>query len=164
MEPIINAVWNDLVTSKWDSIFTSFYNHRAKQRQRILDWIVAISSSSSVAAWWIWELTTWVPPTLILVGQLLIMSKPYLFGNAEIRKTMQWDFESRYFEIDSLWLQITAGKLSCDEINNKFQRIRERYFHKAEKYQDIKLESKNVQQKAEIEWNRFLENKYDISK
>lgn len=75
---------------------------------------------------------------------------------------MQWDFESKYFELDNLWLQISMGDLTIDDIKNIYQKIRDRYFTKSEKYQDIRLESTRVEKKSKIEWAKFLNSKYKL--
>ncbi|NQU27228.1 MAG: hypothetical protein HQ528_02960 [Candidatus Marinimicrobia bacterium] len=156
MYNIKNRVWYDLVTTGYQSIYSSIYN---KKIRNISDWfniIIAITSSASVGAWAIWNNYQYLWGAIIGIGQIINIIKPYIpsIKDSRLYHELQLYFEEYHFELDYLWLQITLGELTENEIRSEYKKIFEKYFNQSKKFLLIRIDEKSkISEKAENEWN-----------
>lgn len=71
-----NQFWNLFVDVKYASIYLPLYRLRLKKISNIIDGFSILTSASSIAAWYIWDVLPALWSTLIAISQAIQLIKP----------------------------------------------------------------------------------------
>jgi len=130
--------WRKLTDKRYRLIYISEYYNQCVWVQRLINVILAITSSGAVAAWAVWQEFPVVWAGVIAVSQVITAVKPLL--PYEKRIATIYDMINQLTgicnEIEAKWYYVANGSLSEEDINDlsyKFEK----------KWSDV--ETKNLQ-------------------
>ncbi|MDH5597999.1 MAG: hypothetical protein OEY34_02680 [Cyclobacteriaceae bacterium] len=162
---ITHRIWHELVTSSYQAIYSSIYNSRIRNFSDRLNLFTSIVTSASVGGWAIWDEYPGLWGVIIALSQLVNIAKPYISSirDYELYHEMQMHYQELHFELDKLWLQISMGRLTTDEIADGYEVIYQKYFDLSKKFLKTRVPFNNtMEEKAMKEWNKYL-GKYGIN-
>jgi hypothetical protein len=156
---IQDRIWSDLTTSDYQAIYASIHNSRVRKLSDGINILTAAVSSASVGAWAIWEHLPGVWGFLIAISQFINLAKPYIprIRDYELYHELQLHYKERHYELDDLWLQISLGDLSEEEIKNAYRSIYQKFFNLSKKFLKVRVENnKKIEKLAISEWELSL--------
>lgn len=114
-----NQYWNEMYTLKVHIYFLEKKLESAEKADRRLKMLLAITSSSSIGGWAIWQTYSYIWASLIALSQVVTAITPYLPYAKAIKQ-----YSALLSELDSLmvkaeykWNAIASGRLSDAEVN-----------------------------------------------
>jgi len=162
---IADRIWNELTTNLYKGIYTNIHNARIRKLSDGINLFTTFATSGAVAGWAIWRDIPELWAVIIGINQLLNLSKPYIgkIRDYELYHELEMFYNEQYFDLDNLWLKISLGDLTNDEINTEYNNIHNKYFNISKKFLKVRIESnKSIVTKSENEWNIELV-KYGVS-
>ncbi len=137
---IQNKYWQDLVQMKFECFYINEYLSHSHRQNNMINILTAITSSSSIAGWAIWNELSFVWGALIAVSQVVNALKPLMPYN---KRTQYLNiFSSRlsnlYNRYDYDWLRVSDGSMTEEEINELVHEYRIAY---QEAYDEFLLEN-----------------------
>lgn len=156
---ITERIWNDLATTSYQATYSSIYNLRVRNLSDRINIFTTLVSSASVGGWAIWSSLPGLWGTLIAVSQFINLAKPFIprLRDYELYHELQSYYQERNYELDDLWLQISLGDLTEEEIKDSYRKIYQKFFNQSKKFLKLRIEKNDkLSQKAEIEWKESL--------
>lgn len=158
------SIWTDLTTSDYQAIYLSIYNQRVRKLSDGINLFTTFVSSASVGGWAILSHLSGLWGVLIAVGQFINLARPYIpkIRNYELSHDLQLFYQERHHELDDLWLQISLGELTEEEIKDRYRNIYQKFFNLSKKFLKARIEKNNrIADKAKEQWRESLA-KYGI--
>lgn len=123
-----DRIWNNLYNIKFKSLYTCECSKKAERYGRLYSLFIALTSAGSIATWTAWEKIPAVWAVIIAVSQVLHVAKPYFpfIKNDKEFLEMSYEFESLYIEFEKLWYSLEDGKITSDEADQKFYKLRDK--------------------------------------
>lgn len=147
----------------WIFYVDEYINVSYKWDRRI-NVFVAITSSSSIAAWAIWNRYSFLWALLIAISQVIVAIKPHLpfSKRIEILSRVSALLQTLFNKADYQWYKISNGDLSESEINDILFDLRRQYLETVEReLSTISLPEKEVLKKiADLKVESFFQNGY----
>lgn len=137
-----------------------------RRNNKIINSILAISSSASIASWAIWNDLAMLWGCIIAVSQVITALKPvFHFGkHVHTLNTRCYKQEALFLELDNLWYELKDGSIEKDaaktRLNHLKQRINENEFFDDEDGFEF---SKELQEEAAKMTADTLQTKYNIT-
>ncbi|MFA9380099.1 MAG: hypothetical protein ACERKO_03460 [Acetanaerobacterium sp.] len=121
--------WRFLVQIKAWIFYLDIYADKSYKWEKRLNIWLAISSSSSIAAWAIWNEYGLIWAILIAVAQVITAIKPQLPFNKrlELIKPFLTDLQLLFNKVDYNWHKVSQGELNEGEINDLLFDFRNSY-------------------------------------
>lgn len=156
--------WKYMVQLKaWIFYIDEYINISYKWDRRI-NVFVAITSSSSIAAWAIWNRYSFLWALLIAISQVIVAIKPHLpfSKRIEILSRVSALLQTLFNKADYQWYKISNGDLSELEINDILFDLKRQYLETVEKeLSTISLPEKEALKKiADSKADSFFQNGY----
>lgn len=108
MNEIRDKIWYFLVDSKTNEIFSSLIVEKYQKYDLYTNILIVITTSSSIAAWKIWEIYSTIWILLIGFSQLITLIKPYFLFPKYIKvfneKSIHWQHIS--LELEKIWFEL----------------------------------------------------------
>jgi hypothetical protein len=118
-------LWNNMANIK----FKATYCYRCSRlANTITEWssgFIALASSSSIAAWAIWQSMPQIWGAIVALSQILLLVKgliPFL-KNERALLEMSYSFEALYLEYEVLWNDYEAHEQNAKTVVGKFCRF-----------------------------------------
>ena len=116
--PILDQYWRFLVELKAHSVYLDL---RLGDSERITWWVnfvLTIASSSSIAAWAVWQKYPFIWALIIATSQFLSTIRPLLPYEKRIKplRTLMYIYDEMTLRLEEHWYEISKGRLSEDEI------------------------------------------------
>ena len=119
--------WNQLKEFKTHVIYLHNYAAHSQLRDKALNIFLAVTSSSSIAAWAIWQEYQIVWATIIASSQVVTAIKPFLPYKQRIKSVS--DLNDKIQEIslkcEKEWFSVAEGELTEKEIHNLNIKLRD---------------------------------------
>ena len=111
--------WKYMVQIKAWIFYLDVYTEDSYRWDRIINIVVAIASSTSIAAWAIWQKYSFVWSIIIAISQVLTTIKGFLPYSKRLKMLVPFmeDLKFLYNKIEYNWFKVASGDLSEDEIN-----------------------------------------------
>lgn len=124
--PYPDRFWNFLVELKGHSIYLGEYLHVSEAHDNQIKVILAITSSSSIAGWAIWNHLAYGWAFLIALSQVISAVKPLLPFERRIKplRALCYAYDELSLEVERTWFKIENGSLSESEINELLYNFR----------------------------------------
>lgn len=156
--------WKYMVQLKaWIFYIDEYINISYKWDRRI-NVFVAITSSSSIAAWAIWNRYSFLWALLIAISQVIVAIKPHLpfSKRIEILSRVSALLQTLFNKADYQWYKTSNGDLSESEINDILFDLKRQYLETVEKeLSTISLPEKEALKKiADSKADSFFQNGY----
>lgn len=156
--------WKYMVQLKAWIFYVDEYINVSYKWDRRINVFVAITSSSSIAAWAIWNRYSFLWALLIAISQVIVAIKPHLpfSKRIEILSRVSALLQTLFNKADYQWYKISNGDLSESEINDILFDLRRQYLETVEKeLSTISLPEKEVLKKiADLKVESFFQNGY----
>lgn len=142
--------WKYMVQIKAWIFYLDVYTEDSYKWDRFVNIVVAIASSTSIAAWAIWQKYSFVWSIIIAISQVLTTIKAFLPYSKRLKTLVPFmeDLKFLYNKIEYNWLKIASGDLSEDEINELLYSFKDEFTN---------IENKNLKEETLLENNNFRE-------
>ena len=130
-----NRYWRYMVQLKMWLFYVDEYSENSYKWERRINIILAITSSSSIAAWVIWKQFSFIWASLIAISQVITAVKPYLpYGKRlELLSKISGDLQMLFNKADFNWYRVSNGELSEKEINSLLFELKDQLNNTVEK-------------------------------
>jgi len=121
--------WNFMVQIKAWEFYLDVYAESSYKAERALNMFTAITSSTCIAAWAIWNQYNFIWALLIALSQVITAIKPYFpfSKRLEIIKALTDDVKKLFSEMEYNWYKVANGELTEVEINDLLYNFKKRY-------------------------------------
>lgn len=121
--------WKYMVQLKAWIFYVDEYINVSYKWDRRINVFVAITSSSSIAAWAIWSRYSFLWALLIAMSQVIVAIKPHLPFSKRIETLSRVStlLQTLFNKADYQWYKISNGDLSESEINDSLFDLRRQY-------------------------------------
>lgn len=118
--------WSMLVEARVHVSYLHHYAANSEWRDKAVNIFLAVTSSSSIAAWAIWREFTWVWPALIAGSQVVSAVKPFLPYNQQRKAVVALAdaYQSICLQIENLWFSVAEGLFTDEKIHEETIRFR----------------------------------------
>ena len=159
-----NKIWYALVEAKYRAIYASHFANRTRVQNRILDVVLAITTSGSVAAWTFWQDYPEVWACLIAAGQIVQLLRPVLTSSAKASDVEQamifYTRQAKAYEW--LWEKCDQAPIPA-EVNQQLKKLEQEELDQLEKMSHFSVpEIKSIVQKSVREHARYLKIQLNI--
>ena len=147
--------WKYMVQIKAWIFYLDVYTEDSYRWDRIINIVVAIASSTSIAAWAIWQKYSFVWSIIIAISQVLTTIKGFLPYSKRLKMLVPFmeDLKFLYNKIEYNWFKVASGDLSEDEINELLYSFKDEFSN---------IENKNL--KKRHYWKKIILEKLPIGK
>lgn len=156
--------WNYMVQIKAWIFYLDLYIDDSYKWENKINIFSAIASSSSIAAWTIWEQFSYIWGIIIAVSQALTAIKIYLPFNKRLKFLVPFIVELKilYNKIEHKWFEVYSGILTEEQINellnsfkNDFINIENKYLKEGTLIENIKFKENADRKTKEYFQNNF---------
>ena len=142
--------WKYMVQIKAWIFYLDVYTEDSYRWDRIINIVVAIASSTSIAAWAIWKKYSFVWSIIIAISQVLTTIKGFLPYSKRLKMLVPFmeDLKFPYNKIEYNWFKVASGDLSEDEINELLYSFKDEFAN---------IENKNLKEETLLEKDNFRE-------
>ncbi len=156
--------WGQLKELKTHVIYLHNYAASSEWWDKAINIILAITSSSSIAAWAIWQEYQIVWAVIIAISQVITAVKPFLPFRQRLKPISDLNdhIQEISLECEKHWFSVAEGELTEKEIHDLYISMKDKSL-KAEKksLKDIVLpKNSKILKKAEEETELYLSNTY----
>ncbi|WP_145930660.1 hypothetical protein [Acidihalobacter prosperus] len=111
--------WRELHQLKVQTLFIQKLLLRAERSERWTKITFAITSSTSIGAWVIWQEWAWIWGAIIAASQVLYAIYPHLpyRDRLKIYSSILRDFEYLFIDAEDEWQSVSDGSMSNKQIN-----------------------------------------------
>ncbi len=140
--------WEDLVQLRFQLFYLEEYLSQSYRYDSWINIIMAIASSSSIAAWVIWNELKFLWSLIIATSQVINAVKVYLPFNKRTKyiNLLYSQLTELFYEYDYNWLKVSGGEITEEEINDMIFEMRK----KKQKIHDEHLLNNNLPQKKKL--------------
>lgn len=159
-----NRYWNQLKEFKTHVLYLHNYAAHSEWWDKTINIFLAITSSSSIAAWAIWQKYQMIWAIIIAISQIITAVKPFLPFKARIKAVS--DLNDRIQEIslecERGWYSVAEGELTNKDIHELCIKLRNESLLAQKKYlKNIVLpKNKELLRIAEIDADSYLKQNY----
>lgn len=130
--------------------YLDVYTEDSYRWDRIINIVVAIASSKSIAAWAIWQKYSFVWSIIIAISQVLTTIKGFLPYSKRLKMLVPFmeDLKFLYNKVEYNWFKVASGDLSEHEINELLYSFKDEFAN---------IENKNLKEETLLEKDNFRE-------
>jgi hypothetical protein len=159
-------IWKTLCDLRFRGYYIALLIEKYQKRERILNIILAIASSGSIAAWAVWQKFPFVWGSIIALSQVITVIKPYLPYAKYVKelnpKCTKLDYLNLEFEM--LFYKIQNDKIDEDAVEHSYRKLSDEIL-KVLNFSDelIITTDKSLENMANIKMKYFLRTQYNIN-
>jgi len=156
--------WNLLKELKTHIIYLHKYAERSECWDKVVNMILATASSSSIAAWAIWQEHQLIWAVIIALSQVITAIKPFLPFKQRLKPIS--DLNDRIQEVSLVcekhWYSVAEGELTEREIHDLYISLKDQSLYAEQKaLKGIVIpKSGKILAEAEKEADLYLSNNY----
>lgn len=141
--------WRYMVQIRSWLFYLDLYEENSYKWEKSINIFSAVVSSTSIAAWAIWQQFSYVWSVIIAVSQVLTAIKGFLPYNTRRKVTISFseDLKLLYNKIEYNWFKVSDGELTEEEINEMLFTFKDEYTN---------IENKNMKEETLPENERFM--------
>ncbi len=123
------SYWKTMVQIKSSIFYLDLYADKSYKLDKAINIVLAITSSSSIAAWAIWKQYDFVWALLIALSQVITVLKPLMpyKQRLEIVKPYSMSLQSLFDRANYHWFFVSNGDMTEAEINDLNNELREKF-------------------------------------
>jgi len=161
---IRNQIWYFFIDSKTNENLSNLLLKRYQKLDLCINILLVLTTSSSVAAWAIWQKFPLLWALLIGISQILTLIKPYFLFHKYIKvfseKGIQWQYNT--LELEKLWYDYNNGIIDDNKASSIYFELRKKCISFDNMPDDIIFFNFNkIQVKAEKQCNCTIEKFID---
>lgn len=140
--------WKYMVQIKAWIFYLDLYVEDSYKWDKRINVLGAIASSTSIAAWAIWQQLSFVWSVIIAIFQVLSAIKGFLPYSKRLKNLVPFmeDLKFLYNKIEYNWFRVASGNLAEDEINDLLYTFKEEFTN---------IENKNLMEEILLENDKF---------
>jgi len=154
--------WRELTQLKEHCYYVDEYINRTHLISRFINCFLAITSSSSIGAWVIWEKYAFIWGAIIAASQVVNIIKQFLpfEGRLKYLPELKNELDFLVLEMEKSWFNVAEGKWAIEEIHNKRLDIKMRKAGILQKYlADVSLpDNRKLLEVAKIKTRDYFKN------
>lgn len=158
-------IWATLIDTKFKGYCLSFLVDKFQKWDRNINIFLALASSTSIAAWAIWEVNPMIWAAIIALSQVMTVVKPYFpyFKYVKELNTKSSQVDLLNIEFERLWYKLEHRKITTDEGVEIYFDLRKQMTDVFKFSDDTIFDVKsNIEQKSNERMKVFLKNNYGI--
>ncbi|MPQ46129.1 hypothetical protein GCQ56_03820 [Marinifilum sp. N1E240] len=128
MNDIRNKIWYFLVDSKTNEILSSLIVVKYQKWDLYTNIFLVVTTSSSVAAWTIWNVYPTLWALIIGLSQVITLIKPYFLFPKYIKvfneKSIRWQHLS--LELEEIWFELNQALIDEKALSSKFFELKKK--------------------------------------
>ena len=142
--------WKYMVQIKAWIFYLDVYTEDSYRWDKAINIFVAIASSTSIAAWAVWQKYSFVWSIIIAISQVLTTIKGFLPYSKRLKMLVPFmeDLKFLYNKIEYNWFKVASGDLSENEINELLYSFKDEFAN---------IENKNLKEETLLEKDNFRE-------
>lgn len=156
--------WYYMVQVKASLFYLDIYAEESYKWDRRINVFGAIASSSSIAAWTIWEECSYVWGFIIALSQVLIAIKEYFpfAKRLKLLKPFIDDLKSVYLKMEFEWYKVAGGEITESEINTLLYTYKKEVSDIEAKYlkDDVLIENNSYMSIANRKTDLYFKNNF----
>jgi hypothetical protein len=128
--------WRELTQIKEHGYYINEYINQTQHISRFINCFLAVTSSSSIGAWIIWEKYAFIWGAIIAVSQVLNVIKQFLPYESRLNHLPDLKNELDFLSLDmeKNWFNVAEGKWTNRKIHNKYIEIKTKKAEISQKY------------------------------
>lgn len=140
--------WKYMVQIKAWIFYLDIYSESSYRWDRRINVFTAIVSSTSIAAWAIWQQYSYIWSFIIAVSQIITAIKSFFPFNKRLKIIVPFmeDLKYLYNKLEYNWYKVASGDLTEEEINEMLFEFKNDF---------TSLENKNLKEENLLERNDF---------
>lgn len=156
--------WKYMVQIKAWTFYLDLYEESSYKWDKRIKIFSAVVSSSSIAAWAVWNELSYVWSVIIAVSQVLSAVKDFLPYSNRLKVIVPFkdDLKILYNKIEFNWFNVASGELTEEEINkmlfdfkNEFANIENKNLK-----EEILLDNETFKEKADEKTELYFKNNF----
>lgn len=121
--------WNFMCQTKAWIFYLNFYADDSYKWDKRINIFSAITSSTSIAAWAVWQQFSYIWSVIIAVSQVLTAIKSFLPYSQRLKILIPFTngLEALYNKLEYNWFKVASGELTEEEINQLLFSFKDEY-------------------------------------
>lgn len=121
-------IWNNMANIKFKGLYTSKCARKAQVLSNLISFIIAVVSSSSIAAWSIWNKIPSAWAMVIAASQFLHIAKQYIpsIKNENSFLEMSFEFETLFLDYEKLWYDYETKRFEVPKLAEIYHNLRKK--------------------------------------
>ena len=156
--------WRYMVQIKAWIFYLDLYEESSYKWNRRINVFSAVVSSTSIAAWAIWQQFSLLWSIIIAISQVLNAIKVYLPYNIRLKliASLMDDLKYLYNKMEYNWLKVSNGELTEEEINELLYTFKNEYtgIENKNMKEEILLDNENFKKEADQKTDFYFENNF----
>lgn len=156
--------WKYMVQIKAWTFYLDLYEESSYKWDKRIKIFSAVVSSSSIAAWAVWNELSYVWSVIIAVSQVLSAVKDFLPYSNRLKVIVPFkdDLKFLYNKIEFNWFNVASGELTEEEINKMLFDFKDEFANIENKNlkEEILLDNETFKEKADEKTELYFKNNF----
>lgn len=156
--------WKYMVQIKSSVFYLDIYAENTYKKERLINVICAIASSTSIAAWTIWTSLSYLWGFIIAISQVVTAVKEFFPYAKQLKMLKQFVEEMKrvYIDMEQEWFLVAEGELTVSEINRALFDYKKKVIELESKYlsENILLENQEYASEADRRCSEYFEKNF----
>lgn len=156
--------WRYMVQIKAWVFYLDLYGENSYKWEKRINVFSAIASSTSIAAWAIWQQLSFAWSFIIAISQVLSAIKTFLPYSRRLKSIVPFmeDLNFLYNRMEYTWFKVASGEMTEEEINEILYEFKNEYTNIENKHlkDEMLLENEKFKKKSDMKTDAYFENNF----
>lgn len=156
--------WRYMVQIKAWIFYLDLYEEDSYKWEKGINVFSAVASSTSIAAWAIWQHLSFVWSFIIAVSQVLTAIKGFMPYSRRLKMIVPFmeDLKLLYNRMEYNWFKVSSGEVTEEEINEMLYTYKEEFTNIENKNlkEETLPENKMLREKADKKTDEYFKNNF----
>lgn len=156
--------WRYMVQIKAWIFYLDLYGENSYKWEKRINVFSAIVSSTSIAAWAIWQQLSFAWSFIIAISQVLSAIKGFLPYSRRLKSIVPFmeDLKFLYNRMEYTWFKVASGDMTEEEINEILYEFKNEYTNIENKHlkDETLLENEKFKKKSDMKTDAYFENNF----
>ena len=156
--------WRYMVQIKVWIFYLDLYGESSYKWEKRINVFSAIVSSTSIAAWAIWQQLSFAWSFIIAISQVLSAIKGFLPYSRRLKSIVPFmeDLKFLYNRMEYTWFKVASGEMTEEEINEILYEFKNEYTNIENKHlkDETLLENEKFKKKSDMKTDAYFENNF----
>lgn len=144
--------------------YLDLYGENSYKWEKRINVFSAIVSSTSIAAWAIWQQLSFAWSFIIAISQVLSAIKGFLPYSRRLKSIVPFmeDLKFLYNRMEYTWFKVASGDMTEEEINEILYEFKNEYTNIENKHlkDETLLENEKFKKKSDMKTDAYFENNF----
>ena len=156
--------WRYMVQIKAWIFYLDLYGENSYKWEKRINVFSAIVSSTSIAAWAIWQQLSFAWSFIIAISQVLSAIKGFLPYSRRLKSIVPFmeDLKFLYNRMEYTWFKVASGEMTEEEINEILYEFKNEYTNIENKHlkDETLLENEKFKKRSDMKTDAYFENNF----